>query len=284
MPGFGIDNKEWLSNPKRVNALLPSNVDVKGLIDTGGQGAVFYGTVDGDDAAIKVYYPGQLYKRIEREINALKMIESPSIVKYLWDGNIKFSNQELPVVATRLEEGKSLNTLIGERKLNHDELGIIAFDVASAIEAIWEKRIVHRDIKPSNIIIKPDGRACVIDLGLARHLEYSTITALGASWGTLGYLSPEQTRAVHQLTCKSDLYALGIVLIESAIGEHPTRRDQLRLSSRAFHDNLPDELDTWAHSAMVKTLLHPRPTMRPLPTSVINMLKEYSPKEPREEE
>ena len=65
-------------------------------------------------------------------------------------------------------------------------------------------------------MIRPDGRACVIDLGVARHLDQTTLTALGITWGTLGYMSPEQTRAVRQLTCKSDLFSLGVILLESA--------------------------------------------------------------------
>src|SRR5262249_17973033 len=82
------------------------------------------------------------------------------------------------------------------------------------------------DIAPKNIMVRPDGHAVLIDLGGARHLDNSTLTATGFFFGTVGYLSPEQLRAEHALTCASDVFALGIVLFECLLGSHPTGRDQ----------------------------------------------------------
>ena len=186
---------------------------------------------------------------------------------------------ELPVVATSLISGRSLEGLIRTRNLTFDELGILAFDVTKAISCMWERRIVHRDLKPSNIVMTPSGRACVIDLGLARHVDLSTLTAVGTTWGTPGYFSPEQARAVKQLTCKSDLYTLGIILVEGGLGRHPSMRDQHHLFTLHLHENLPIELADWQHAALLKRLLDPQPTKRPMPSKMLNWLAQYAPAE-----
>lgn len=277
MISHGNDIKEWLRNPNNVYGLLPDNVVLDSLLASGGQGVVYKGSVFGAESAIKIYFPGQLHKRIKREITALEKLDSPNIVRLLWSGTISVNAFDLPVVATALVPGTPLNELLPKRRLNYDQLGTLGYDVACAISSMWERRIIHRDLKPSNIVFLPNGRACVIDLGLARHVELSTLTAMGASWGTYGYLSPEQTRAVKQLTCKSDLFSLGIILVECSMGRHPTNKDQLRLESMRLDLNLPNEISNWEHSQLVKDLLHPRPTKRPRPSTVIATLSKYQP-------
>lgn len=272
MTSKGQDIKEWLSDPENIVELLPKDIQIIELLDRGGQGVVFKGRMNGIDAAIKIYFPGQLHKRIEREVNALSLIECPTIVKLLYSGIISVGEHSLPLVATSLVPGLSLNEILNKKNLDFDQLRQLALDVALAIDEMWKLRIVHRDLKPSNIVIASDGSYCVIDLGLARHVEMSTLTAMGASWGTFGYLSPEQTKAVKQLTCKSDLYALGVVLVESSLGRHPTNLDQLRLQSLNLHQNLPDPISKWEHSQLVMDLLNPSPTKRPKPSAVIRAL------------
>jgi serine/threonine-protein kinase len=166
--------------------------------------------VNGTAAAVKIYYPGQLEKRIQREISALKAVACDSLVRVLWHGSVQADGKQLAVVATEFVEGMPLNRMLENRRLTHEQLGVVGFDVALAIEAIWSRRIVHRDLKPSNILIRPNGRACVIDLGLARHLDETSITESGVTWGTRGYMSPEQCRCIKALSCHSDMFSLGV--------------------------------------------------------------------------
>jgi len=99
------------------------------------------------------------------------------------------------------------------------------------IVALWARHIVHRDIAPKNIMIKPDGCAILIDLGGARHLDTTSITAAGMTFGTPGYFSPEQFRAERALTSASDVFTLAVVMLECLIGHHPTNLDQSQLAS-----------------------------------------------------
>ncbi len=268
--------KTWLRTAANITPLLPPEVVLGDWLAEGGQGAVYKGSANGAAAAIKIYFPGQLQKRIDREIDVLQHLVCPTIVQLLWSGTITVDGNQLPVVATSLIPGMPLNTVIQKRRMDGDELGRLTWDVGHAIDQMWRRRIVHRDLKPQNLLLKPNGRTCVIDLGLARHVDRSTLTAVGMTWGTYGYMSPEQTKTVRQLTCKSDLFALGVIAVEAAIGRHPTNYDQLRLLAIGLHERLPGEVAGWKHASLLAQLLQPRPTSRPLPSEVLVKLAEYA--------
>ena len=257
---------------EKINRALPKDVQVIEPLEQGGQAVVFKGIVNGSHAAIKLYAKGQIEKRIQREVEALKRFDCPNIVKLLWAEEVSIDDEPRQIVATELIIGKPLSAIIGNRKITNSEMTSILHGVVNAIDCMWAFRIVHRDIKPSNIMLGENGNIYVIDLGVARHLDQTSLTALGATWGTLGYFSPEQTRGVRQLTCKSDLYALGIVLIEVWIGKHPSNGDQLRLLSESFHLRLPGDLDKWQYSNILKRILDPQPTKRPLPSEILESL------------
>ena len=273
LPAVGVLARDHLA----VEPTLPDGFALNGTIDVGGQGAVHRGTFNGQPCALKVYFPGQLDTRIEREVEALRDLDSDYLVRLLWSGDISLGGENLPVVATEFIEGRTLADVVNVGAVPLDDLSQLTLDVTRAIDAMWEKRIVHRDLKPSNIMIRPDGRACVIDLGVARHLDQTTLTALGITWGTLGYMSPEQTRAVRQLTCKSDLFSLGVILLESALGRHPTGGDQLRLLASGFHRTLPVVLAQWQHAELLARLLAPKPILRPSPEAAIQILDPPNP-------
>lgn len=258
-----------------VQSFLPDSVRVNDFLKPGGQGVVYRGSVSGEIAAVKIYFPGQLEQRIEREIEALRRINCPSIVRLLWNQTISFNGYDLKVVATEFVPGLSLHDHLQNAPLIFDEAAILAFDVARAIEEMWGYRIVHRDIKPNNILIRPSGRFCVIDLGVARHIDRTDLTAINLSYGTIGYLSPEQAHTVRMLTCKSDVYSLGVTLLESLLGKHPTNGDQDRLLATPFHQHLPVNLQDWEFEGLLKSMLNPKPFTRPLPSQIMQKLQRF---------
>mgnify|MGYP006286300661 CR=1 FL=1 len=261
----------WVNSSDFIDQ-LPRIVDVGSEIGRGAQGLVFEGEYNGERAAIKVYSPGQASKRVQREASALKDVSAGSIVRLFWAGDVNYNSREVQVVVTSYAEGTPLDDRIQSTPLDEDEVYQMMLGVAEAVSALWQERIVHRDIKPSNIILRDDGDATVIDLGLARHLNESSLTVQGGTWGTPGYLSPEQARAVRDLTCKSDIFTLAIVSIESAMGNHPAHGNQRMLLSIDLHKNLPSPVDRYAHSKVLKSMLHPRPTKRPKPRDVISIV------------
>ena len=269
--------KQFLADLNNIKPFLPDHLTIENLLPEGGQGVVYKGSVNDSPAAIKIYYPNQIEQRLEREVNALRAIDCPNIVKLLWFGKLIIQNDEYLAMATSLVDGEGLDNRIARSTLSLEEIGRLIYDSTNAIDSLWSKRIVHRDFKPSNIMITKSGRASVIDLGIARHIERTPLTAIGFTFGTYGYMSPEQTRAMRQLTCKSDLFSLAVVVVESVLGRHPTHRDQMRLLSKGYHENLPSELSTWKYADLLMDLFHPRPSKRPTTQQVLSQLEEFNP-------
>ncbi|WP_319521645.1 protein kinase [uncultured Desulfosarcina sp.] len=137
--------REWLSDPENVKSIIPDNIIISSLLRVGGQGAVFYGKVNNTPAAIKIYFPGQLCTRIEREVHALATLQSDAIVKLLLFRQIQYEDNPLQLVATEFVEGQNLKDCIEQHgPLEESELGNLAYDVTVAIHAMWNLRTVHR--------------------------------------------------------------------------------------------------------------------------------------------
>ena len=217
--------------PAEIDVALPARYQRIDVLKSGGQGAVFrveFGPNQerpaGTPVALKIYYADQLEERTEREVDALKQIQVASLVRFVATGRITIRGLPCIWLETAFIEGEPLAAVIGRGPLSISQTATIAHDVAAALDELWARRIVHRDVKPDNIMVQADGHAVLIDLGVARHIELDSLTTYGKTWGTEGYLSPEQSRAVRTLTCKSDVFALGVVVQECLLGtsDRPT--------------------------------------------------------------
>lgn len=94
-------------------------------------------------------------------------------------------------------------------------------DAALALHHAHERGVVHRDVKPGNLMVGRDGHVKVIDFGIARFFEDHTLTRTGELVGTLLYMGPEQATGRIRLTPATDVYSLGLVLIELLILRPP---------------------------------------------------------------
>lgn len=225
--------------PAQIEAALGGRYRVGSELRVGGQGAVFKATriktddgkVVADEVALKLHLDPRQDVRVEREIRAMQGISHHALARLIEHGLCELSGTRTRYIAWEFIDGQALDHRIASGALGVADIADFAPDVCSAIQVIWSKRIVHRDINPKNVMLRSNGGGVLIDLGGARHLDETSVTALGATFGTHGYLSPEQFRAERALTSASDIFSLGIVILQCLSGSHPTMFDQHRLAT-----------------------------------------------------
>jgi len=256
-----------------VEAAFGGAYRLDAVLEAGGQGAVFRARSTKEDmVALKVYHAEQLEERLARELQALKTIREPTLVRLHEAGSCTIRGQPCRFLATAFIEGRPLNVVLAaEGPQSVDCVARVGRDIASAVERIWKDRIVHRDIKPNNVMLTPEGGAVLIDLGIARHIDRTPLTATGLTWGTRGHLSPEQARG-QALTCKSDIFALGVLLQECILGRHPTgRRQELLVNGGVKTDGLRPGLPP-VLSRLIDGMVLRNAVYRPGPGSVSGTL------------
>ncbi len=173
----------------------------------------------GQDVAVKVLSERadpEMVLRFRREAHLLSELKHPHIVEVYEAGE----ERGLRYMVMELMHGGSLKDRLRAGALPWRDAAILIGQIAQALSYAHERHIVHRDIKPGNIMFTAEGRAKLMDFGLARMDEVSTMTRTGTVMGTVFYLSPEQAVGRH-VDGRSDLYALGVLLYEMLTGQLP---------------------------------------------------------------
>lgn len=154
--------------------------------------------------------------RFAREAQAAGRLSHPLIVT-VYDAGEEGPE---PFIAMEFVEGETLETrLRRDGPFPWRGAVAVAADVADALAYAHAHGIVHRDIKPANIMLTPEGRAKVMDFGVAR-LASSHLTQETAAIGTPSYMAPEQIIG-RPADLRTDLFALGVVCYEMLTGERP---------------------------------------------------------------
>ncbi len=158
----------------------------------------------------------EFINRFRREAQALARLDHPYIVRFY-----SFERQgSTAFIVMDYVEGQTLRKYLLEAggPLPLEEVTRILHQVGSALQYAHNEGYIHRDIKPGNILIRKDGTALLSDFGIARAAETATMTM--GPIGAPAYMSPEQIRG-EDLTTRSDIYSLGIVLYEMVTGRRP---------------------------------------------------------------
>jgi tetratricopeptide (TPR) repeat protein len=121
-------------------------------------------------------------------------------------------------------EGWTLSERLVEGSIEPLEAVRIALQIARGLRAAHDKGIVHRDIKSSNVMIGDDGRATIMDFGLAKSVHQTHVTRHGTQLGTIAYMSPEQTAGT-DVDHRTDIWSLGVLMYEMLTGRRPFRGD-----------------------------------------------------------
>lgn len=189
----------------------------------GGMGVVYLAIQESldRDVALKVIRPDRAGSfeatvRFRREAEAVSKLNHPNIVTVIESGE----EQDVRYLAMEWIPGEGLDELLNKsssQKRTIPTLEVLDWikQIAKALDYAHQVGIIHRDIKPSNIRIVPGGRAMLMDFGLARLAQWSTLTATGQFRGTPHYSSPEQVDAKgHIIDERTDIYSLGATLYE----------------------------------------------------------------------
>ena len=144
-------------------------------------------------------------------------------------------------------EGTSLDKLLREQgKVTPALAADYVYQAAQAMQHAHARGLIHRDLKPSNLLLTPDGRIKVLDLGLARFLQDQirdpAQTREGTGMGTPDYAAPEQFRDAHNVDQRADIYALGCTLYHLLAGRVPFPGSSLSEKYEAHQKREPTPL------------------------------------------
>jgi serine/threonine-protein kinase len=161
----------------------------------------------------------QARERFQREARTMSTLSHPNVVPIYDAGEEK---GRMYFVMERIE-GKPLGLVLREGGRDIATGVRILEKAARGVDAAHRKGIVHRDLKPANILVTPQGEPKVVDFGLARLEQPETkLTKTGAVLGTPLYMAPEQVEGRKgEITPRTDVYALGVILYEILTGRTP---------------------------------------------------------------
>ena len=250
---------------------------IQNSIGSGGMGQVFRALDSrlGREVAIKVVHPNAApgsaaRERLRREARAAAALSHPAIVQ-VYD---IVEHPEGDCIVMEFIDGRSLAEMLADGPLPVAELLDLASDVAAGLQRAHSRGIIHRDLKPENVMVTAEGKAKLLDFGLAKHLltggipASTQLTREGHLVGTFHGMSPEQAQGL-RVDARSDLFSFGALLYHCATAHHPflgrTATETLtrvcvrrQPSARSLNPEVPSEL-----SQLIDHLLEKQPVHRP---------------------
>ena len=206
--------------------------------------------------------------RFRREMELGRRVDHPNVVRTFAAGDL----DDVHYLALEFVPGRTLRQVVGENgPLSVGDAARIFADVAAGLEHVHERGLVHRDVKPANVMVRPDGRAVVLDLGLAfapgEPLPADPAIAGGKGYvvGTMDYLAPEQARHATEVGPAADLYGLGCTLYYALTGAQPFPAPEIKQKVRRHRlDPVPVVPGVPpAFAALVASLMAKTPAERP---------------------
>jgi outer membrane protein assembly factor BamB len=234
---------------------------LRARLGAGGMGQVYLGySPAGRAVAVKICHPEfaadpAFVTRFAREVAAARAVNGLYTAQVIDAG----PDDSPPWLATSYVPGPSLHDAVaGHGPLPGPAVWRLAAGLAEALAAVHARGLVHRDLKPTNVLLAADGPR-VIDFGIARAVDGTSLTTTGYAFGTPAYMSPEQAGG-QPATPASDVYALGSVLCFAATGGTP------------FGDGEP--------AAVLYRIVHAEPALETVPGALRSLVAGCLAKDP----
>jgi serine/threonine-protein kinase len=221
-----------------------------GLLGQGGMGEVYRA----DDLKLghpvalkflteKLSQDKQMLARFHSEVSMAHRVTHPNVCRVHDIGEVTTSAGTLHFLTMEYVDGEDLSSLLRRiGRLPADKAVEIANQLCAGLAAAHEANVLHRDLKPANVMIDGKGRVRITDFGLAGFAEQ--IRGAEVMAGTPAYMSPEQF-AGKEVTTKSDIYALGLVLYELFTGKRVFEADSLDGLRRLHESSSPTNPSNW---------------------------------------
>ena len=249
--------------------MLNGRYRVVGLLGRGGMGEVYRATdLTLAQAVALKFLPEagvseRVLERFHAEVRIARQISHPNICRVYDIGEVDGQ----PFISMEYVDGEDLADLLKRiGRLPYDKALETARKICAGLAAAHDRGVIHRDLKPQNIMLNKRGEPVIMDFGLAAVTDQ--LTGAEARIGTPAYMSPEQLRG-DEVTAKSDIYALGLVLFEIFSGkrayEARTVGDLLKLQEGAQMSSLTSlaaDVDPQVEK-VIKRCLNPDPSQRP---------------------
>ena len=213
-----------------MEGLIINGYEIIDFIGKGQFGTVYTCIKNSTEYAIKIFnldYVEKEYNihgknnRIKNEIEALKRIRHKNVINYIDDGFFENNNQIYIYVIMEQAKGIELKDYIDKNEISIEEAKNIIEQIIEALDCIHKNNIIHRDLKPQNIFIDEEKNIKVLDYGLSKIIDFTSITSTGDEIGSPIYMSPEQIKDSKHIDYRSDYYSLGVILFNMLSNKFP---------------------------------------------------------------
>ena len=266
-----------------VGTLLAGRYRLDEVIGTGGMASVYRATDEslGRTVAIKLFRrdvaDARDVRRQDAEMRLVASLSHPGVVT-LFDA-VADDDADQAFLVLQHVAGADLRDRLGDGPLDRASTASIAVDIADALAYVHDRGVIHRDLKPANILVQSNkGRttAMLTDFGIAHLVDGSRLTATGSVMGTAAFLSPEQALG-SSLTPASDIYSLGLVLIECLTGERVFPGSGLESAAARLSTDPPVPNDvSGAWQGLLREMTAREPGDRPTAAEVAARLRAMS--------
>jgi serine/threonine protein kinase len=224
---------ELRTDPRRMEGRRLGSFEILREIGRGGMGTVYLARRADElfeqQVAIKVVMPqaggADIIHRFNQERAILAALDHPHIAR-LYDGGT--TEEGWPYFVMEYVKGQPIDVWCDEQRLNTSARLRLFGAVCEAVHYAHQHGVIHRDLKPGNILVTGDGVVKLLDFGIAKLVRSDeknltlVATRTGALLMTPEYASPEQVLA-SDITPRSDIYSLGVILYELLTGRRPYR-------------------------------------------------------------